>query len=224
MVKSFAGGVCDALGRRGYVEVGPGEVAAVDLSQGTKLWRRTGVGKPIAATADRLLTLDLAGDAFVIRFFDAQSGADAGQAEMTGMPDWAGITGLAPDAVQVTAAEVADGVRLGWRIRQPYRGGAAPPPTVSAQAQSTMTGSVVVDPKTSRVVPTAGPGPVHEFEAQQDREPGAKGTGQGGERTFTLDNAGSELVLEARGGPDNQLLWRLPLATARASRPPPLRK
>jgi hypothetical protein len=225
MVMSFAGGVRDVLGRRGYVEVGSGEVAAVDLSQGTLLWRRAGVGRPIAATPDKLLTLDVAGDTFVIHFLDVQSGADAGQAKATGMPEWARTTGLAPDAVQVTASEVPEGVALRWRIRQPYRGGAPPPRTISAQAESATTGSLVVDPETSRVVSAADPGPDHEIEShQQSQDPDMLAAGKPDDRTFSLESAGSELVLEARAGPDNRLLWRLPLATQSASRPPPLRK
>ena len=225
MVMSFVGGVRDAIGRRGYVEVGSGEIAAVDLSRGTTLWRRAGVGRPIAATPDRLLTLDVVGNGFVIRFLDAQSGADAGQAEVAGMPDWAETTGLAPDAVQVTAAEMPEGVELRWRIRQPYRGGAPPPRSISAQAENVMTGSLVVDPKASRVVSAAGPGSDHDAESrQQSPAPNVPAAGTADDRTFTLDSTGSELVLEARAGPDNQLLWRLPLATQRASRPPPLRK
>ena len=222
MVMSFAGGVRDAIGRRGYVEVGSGEIAAVDLSHGTMLWRRAGVGRPIAATPDRLLTLDVVGNGFVVRFLDAQSGTDAGQAEVAGMPDWA-LTGLAPDAVQVTAAEMPEGVELRWRIRKPYRGGAPPPREISAQAEDALTGSLVVDPKASRVVSAAGPGPDHDTESRQ-QSPASTAAGMADDRTFTLDSTGSELVLEARAGADNQLLWRLPLAPLRASRPPPLRK
>jgi hypothetical protein len=227
MVVSFAGGVRDAIGRRGYVEVASGEIAAVDLSQGTMLWRRAAVGRPIAATPDRLLTLDVAGNAFVVRFLDGQSGADAGQAEVTGMPDWARTTGLATDAVQMTATEVPEGVELRWRVRQPYRGGAPPPRAISATAESAVTGSVIVDPQASRVVSTADPRPDKEIETpfhQQSSEPHVLAVGRIDDRTFTLEGTGSEVVLEARAGSDNQLLWRLPLATQRASRPPPLRK
>jgi hypothetical protein len=225
MVTSFVGGVCDSIGRSGYVELGSGEIAAVDLVHGTMLWRRTGVGRPIAATPERLLTLDVAGSGFVVRFLDAQSGADTGKAEIAGMPDWAQTTGLAPDAVLVTAAEVPEGVELRWRIRKPYRGGAPPPRSISAQAENALTGSLVVDPKASRVVFAAGPGPDHDAESvEQSPAPHPPAAGTADDRAFALDSTGSELVLEARAGPDNRLLWRLPLATQRASRPPPLRK
>jgi hypothetical protein len=228
MVMSFVGGVRDATGHRGYVEVASGEIAAVDLANGTMLWRRAGVGRPIAATADRLLTLDVAGKTFVVRVLDARTGADAGQAEVAGMPDWGQTAGLAPDAVQVTATEVPDGVELCWRMREPYRGGAPPPRAISAKAESAVTGCAIVDPQTSRVVSAVSPaGPDKQVEPpshQQSADPNVLALGRAGDRTFTLERGGSELALEARRAPDNHLLWRLPLAPVRTSRPPPLRK
>jgi hypothetical protein len=228
MVISFAGGVRDAISSRGYVEVGSGEIVAVDLSRGTMLWRRAGVGRPIAATPDRLLTLDVAGNVFVVRFLDGESGADAGQVEVAGMPNWAQTTGLASDAVQVTASEMPEGVELRWRIRQPYRGGAPPPRAISANAESAVTGSVIVDPQASRVVSaTSSASPDKEIEAsrhQRSSDPHVFAVETADDRTFTLEGAGAELALEARAAVDNQLLWRLPLATQRTSRPPPLRK
>ena len=190
--------------------------------------RRCGVAQALEGPLLRrqtVFTLDVVGNGFVVRFLDAQSGADAGQVEVAGMPDWAQTTGLAPDAVQMTAAEMPEGVELRWRIRQPYRGGAPPPRAISAQAENAITGSLVVDPKGLRVVSAAGPGPDHDTQShQQSPAPNVPAAGKADDRTFTLDSTGSELVLEARAGPDNQLLWRLPLATQRASRPPPLRK
>src|SRR5262249_1442749 len=213
MVMNFAGGICDEQGRRGYVEVGPEEVAAIDLSQGALLWRRAGVGRPIAATLDRLLTLDVAGNGFVVRFLDGQSGADTGQTDIAGMPAWAQTTGLAPDAVQVTAAEAPEGLQLRWRIRRPYRGGAPPPHEISASAANPVTGSLLVDPAAASVVSAAGPGPDRDIDPhQQGQEPNrSAATARADDRTFTLEIIGSELVLEAHAGPDNHLLWRLPL-------------
>jgi hypothetical protein len=143
------------------------------------------------------------------------------------MPDWARTTGLAPDAVQVKATEVPEGVELRWRVRQPYRGGAPPHRAISAKAESAVTGSLTVDLQASRIVLTADPGPDKEIETppqDQSAEPHVLAVSRADDRTFTLEGTGSEVVLEARAGPDNQLLWRLPLATQRASRPPPLRK
>jgi hypothetical protein len=227
MVMRFAGGVRDAIGLRAYVEVASREIAAVDLAQGVILWRRPGVGRPIAATRHRLLTLDTAGDAFVVRFLDAQSGSGVGQAEIPGMPNWARTAGLAPDAVQVVAAEVPEGVELRWRIRQPYRGGAPPPQAITASAENAVAGSVIVDPMTSHVVTAGAAGPGNEIESpsyRQSSDPHVLAVEKAGDQTFTLEGTGSELVLEARAAPDNRLLWRLPLAPQRQSRPPPLRK
>src|SRR4051812_20989234 len=108
MAMSFVGGVRDAQGRRGFVEV-QGEVVAVDLAMGAMLWRRPGVGRPIAATAERLITLDRAGEGFVLLLLDATTGADVARTEKLGMPDWAAQIDLAGDAVQVEISEVGDG-------------------------------------------------------------------------------------------------------------------
>src|SRR5471032_3340307 len=67
MVSGFVGGVRDAQGLRGYVEVPAGEVVAIDLARGVALWRREKIGRPVAATARRLMTLDRAGERLVLR-------------------------------------------------------------------------------------------------------------------------------------------------------------
>src|SRR5262245_35254718 len=128
MVYEFLGGVRDADGRRGYVAAGA-DIAAVDLVIGSVAWRRRAVGRPVAATVTRLLTLDRDSGSFVLRLFDAATGADAGQITNFGMPDWARETGTDADAIQVVASPVPDGIHLSWRVRRPYRGGAPPPTT-----------------------------------------------------------------------------------------------
>lgn len=227
MVMSFVGGVRDAQGRRGYVEV-QGEVVAVDLATGAMLWRRLGVGRPIAATAERLITLYRTGEGFILRLLDATTGADVARSEKLGMPDWAAEIGLAADAVQVEASEAVDGIRIQWRMRQPYRGGAAPPPEIAAKAREEATGGVIVDPNTAGLKPAVPESPTVPRRAAVSRPASADSSvfalDREGDRVFALEAKDSGVTLEARDARDNSVLWRLPLAAQRASHPPPLRK
>ena len=79
MVNSFVGGVRDPQGQRGFVEVAGSKIVAIDLAEGRVLWERERIGRLVAATSERLLTLDRAGEAFVLQLIDAVSGADAGR-------------------------------------------------------------------------------------------------------------------------------------------------
>jgi hypothetical protein len=136
MVHRFAGGVRDAAGMRAYLEMLPGEVVAVDLSNGAVLWRRDRIGRPVGATPTRLLTLAQNGNSFVLLLTDAATGADAGRIENFGMPDWAARAGTAADAVQVETKETPTGIQLTWRLRQPYRGGGPPPRNIVRRASA----------------------------------------------------------------------------------------
>src|SRR5262245_49579958 len=146
---SFPGGLRDPIGLRGYVAAGP-EIVAVDLATGAISWRRGAIGRPIAATATRLLTLDTDGGGFVLRLLDAATGADAGRVSGFGMPDWAREIGTEADAVQMDAFEAPNGIHVSWSVRRPYRGGAPPPTATMAEARDAATGSIVIDAETGR--------------------------------------------------------------------------
>jgi hypothetical protein len=225
MVERFVAGVRDSQAERGFVEVPAGEVVAIDLGKGTVLWRRERIGRPIAATRQRLLTLDRAGDRLVLRLFDVVSGADAGTIDDLGMPAWAGRTDLAPDAVQVETAEVPDGVRLQWTVRHPYRGGAPPPPHIEAEAQREAHGAVIVDPTTLRVTPTA-PTPAAAQDITRAREgstdPTVLASERVGDTVFALKASGPGITLQARDG-RGTVLWELPLSSQQSRRPTPQR-
>jgi hypothetical protein len=227
MVNGFVGGVRDSQGQRGYVEVAPGEVVAIDLAKGVALWRRERIGRPIAATAQRLMTLDWAGERVVLRLFDAASGADAGRIDNLGMPDWAAKTGLAPDALQVEASEVPGGVRLQWNLRQLYRGGAPPPPHITSRAQEEVTGAAIVDPNTSRITPATPAPPVAPRTTASVRDaspdPNVFALDRVGATVFALKAKGAGVVLEARDARHGTALWELPLVEQRAGRPTPQR-
>jgi len=234
MVDSFAGGIRDAEGLRGYLEVAPEDVVAVDLTKGSVLWRRERVGRPIAATASRLLTLDRDGNAFVLRFLDAATGVDVGRVKDFGMPDWAAQAGTERDALQTEASQVPTGIRLAWRLRRPYRGGAPPPRHIEAQAREESTGAIVVDVNSGQVAPADAAAPAAARMAPADLGPHAKpepdvyALDRVGDRLFALRaQAGPDqavVTLEARRAGDGSVLWRVPLTQAQPGRPTPQRK
>jgi hypothetical protein len=239
MVVNFAGGIRDSVGLRGYLEVTPGDVVAVDLANGSLLWRRDRIGRPIAASARRLIALDRDGKEFVLRLIDAANGADVGRIRDFGMPDWAAQAGISADAVAIDASEMPAGIQLTWRLRRPYRGGAPPPPHIEARSSDEATGSVVVDPATARVIPAAVPAQGSAASSVQriaprDLGPHAKPAPD----IFALDRVGDRLfalkvgaavdhpgvMLEASDARDGTLLWRTPLTTGPVGRPTPQRK
>jgi hypothetical protein len=191
------------------------------------LWRREQIGRPIAATEQHVVTIDPSGPRVVLRLIDAGSGIDRGTIENFGMPDWVGKTGLAPDAVQIEAAEDTDGIRLQWRLRQPYRGGAPPPPDIARAAQREVTGAVVIDPTASQfhpATPRASTLPMSGADAPTvSSDPTVYALDRVGDVDFALKAKGAGLSLEARDG-DGTLRWELPLAELPQSRPMPQRK
>jgi hypothetical protein len=236
MVYSFVGGVRDTAGLQGYVSVGP-EVVAVDLATGAILWRRKAIGRPIAATPTRLLSLDQESRNFVLRLFDAATGAEAGRVSNFGMPGWAQEAGREAEAVQIQASETPGGVALAWRVRRPYRGGAPPPAQIAAQARHEVTGAILIDPESGRTEPT--PTPVAPSEdilpAALERglyetlTPDVVALDRIGDRVFVLKaqaQAGPSLLvaLEARDARDGSTIWEAPLAELEKARPMPLRK
>ena len=228
MVGSFLGGARDAEGRRGYVPIAQSEVVAVDLANGQVLWRRPRIGRPVAATLQRLITLDRARDRVVLRLIDASSGEEAAQIENFGMPDWVATSDLAPDLVQVDAAAVPDGIRLDWTLHRRYRGGAPPPKNPTAAAQEAVVGAAIIDPIAARAVPAEPATPATPATAEPTYEPSTDPTvvalARVSETIFALKAQGSGVTLEARDARNGAVLWEAALSSQRADGPAPLRK
>jgi hypothetical protein len=236
MVYSFVGGVRDTEGRQGYVSVSP-EVVAVDLAKGSILWRRKAIGRLIAATPTRLLTLDQEGRNFVLRLFDAATGADAGRVSNFGMPGWAQEAGREAEAVQIQASETPAGIAIAWRVRRPYRGGAPPPAQIAAQARNEITGAILIDPESGRAEPTSMPATPSQEDPPASLELGPYATptldvvalDRLGARVFVLKAQAQTgqsvlIALEARDAQDGSTIWEVPLAEIEKARPSPQRK
>lgn len=233
---SFASGVRDVEGRQGYISVGP-EVVAVDLMNGSLLWRRPGIGRPIAATPMRLVTLDQDGKNFVLRLLNAATGTETGRIANFGMPDWAQETGTEADAVQVEASENPAGIEISWRVRRPYRGGAPPPAQITAQANHEVAGTILIDPDSGQVVRMPTPTTPGEILPPAPPEMGSYisptsdvvALDRIGDQLFVLKmpaQAGpvATVTLEARDARDGSTIWETPLAEIERVRPTPQRK
>lgn len=233
---NFAGGVRDVRGARAYVPVAPHETVAIDLADGAVLWRRDGIGRPIAATISRLVTLEVEGKGFALRLVDAATGRDVGRATDFGMPNWATEVGTAPDAVDVEASESADGIRLDWRLRRPYRGGAPPSSEIAAQAAEESAGAVVLDPATAHAklagetssAEIRSPKIVKKLGSHAKSQPDVVAIERVEDRLFALKikNVADKCLvsLEARNALDGVTLWVVPLSQHETTRPMPQRK
>jgi hypothetical protein len=236
MSYSFAGGVRDTQGLRAFIPVQPGEVVGVNLANGDVLWRRSGIGRPVAATTTRLVTLDQDGKSFVLRLLNAETGGEVAEIKDFGMPDVSAQEAAAPDAVQIEAAAVPEGIRFAWRVRSPYRGGSPPPAHIAAKALEETTGAVVVDPTAARVVSAGASGSIAGSSTDSPAkvqpaspDPNVIALDQVGERAFALkaqavSGQSMRITLEARDARNGSMLWEVPLAEGPARRPTPPRE
>jgi hypothetical protein len=233
----FAGGVRDRDGVRAFIPVAPNTVVAVDLTLGTVLWRRDGVGRPVAASSSRLVALAREGTKLVLRLFDAATGEETAKASDLGMPDWAAQTDTSADAVHVDASESDAGILIEWRLRRPYRGGAHPPARVMQQASDEAAGALLLDPTTAqtRIVEPPHRDAVRaraiesaDLTPPASDDPTVVSLDRVGDRLFavrveTIDG-GSRVILEARDARDGATVWEATLAERPPTRPAPLRK
>jgi hypothetical protein len=165
-----------------------------------------------------LITLDRDGARYVFRVIDAGTGHDAGAIRDHEMPDWASSAGLARDALSVDAAESADGLRIEWTVRRPYRGGAPPPDEIARQAQQRARGALVVDPKTAAaraVAPESAPqaaAPEERDAELTSSDPEVVALAKVEDRIFSLrmreQAEGPVLEIEARRSSDGTPLWQ----------------
>ncbi|MER9526084.1 PQQ-like beta-propeller repeat protein [Mesorhizobium sp. M0292] len=230
-MRDFVGGIYDGESRA-FIPVA-GAIAAVDIATGRLLWRRAGLGRPVAVTGSRLVTLAAEGKSFQLRLVDTSTGEDAGRIADFGMPDLAGEVGTAPDAVDMEADKTPEGLRLSWRLRRPYRGGAPPPADLSEQTRGETSGAIVLDPEkvvarqaaTTRLAPDTVR-PVDAI-ARSAGDPDVLALDQIGGTAFALRariaSGNTEVSLEARDASSGSVLWETPLSQHVASKPTPLR-
>jgi hypothetical protein len=239
MAEAFPGGVRDADSVRGFIATGEDRVSAVRLSDGALLWKREAVGQPIAASSVYLVTLDRNHGALAVRILYAASGTEVKHVTGLGLPEWVARDFNRRDALHVNAELIADGLRLDWSARKPYRGGAAPSASISAIARVEAAGSVFIDLKSGkksdlRAGTEAAAAAPESSTAQAlgphaSAIPGAVAINRDKDRLFVLRNAlqqasTASVIIEARDAHTGATLWETPLTETKTMRPAPLRQ
>ena len=233
MTQAFPGGVRDAEGRQAYVSGPTGETVAIDLTNGEILWRKS-VGQPIAVAAGCLLILGRDRNRFVLHLLDTRTGSEIRRIIRFGMPDWADQVSPSPQTLHLDAFEEPSGIRLSWRVRRLYRGGAPPPPEIAAAAREEHASAILIDPKTGRfrsvaMSAAAASGPELPAAGRAASPSDAIATGQVGDRVFALRHQSgpggqTEIIIEARDAASGNTIWQTAIAKVEAARPPPLRQ
>jgi hypothetical protein len=229
---NFLGGVRDQAGTRGFLSIGANSVVAVNLETGEVLWRRGRIGRPLAATAAGLLTLDVIGQTPVLRVIDGATGVDAASVGDLGMPEVTSDMLTAPDAIHLRVSEVPEGIILAWSIRRAYRGGAPPPREIAAEARREEAGAVLLDlvSRTARPVatPPAALANRADVASLTSSSPDTIALSPVGDRLYALKmdaiKGMSRITLEATNRTNGSTLWRTVLDQHDPERPGPIRK
>jgi hypothetical protein len=231
LTRRFPGGVSDPEGRRGFVGLAGGQVIALDLKTGAVIWSRHGLGQPIAATLSRLVTLNEEGTEVGLPLIDAESGQALGRVSELDLPSWARYVISEPDAAQFEAKNEGPMIRVSWSLRQPYRGGAPPGPTI-AESRPTppATGGILFDPASGAVL-EKGPGvtPAERSEPATSTDPNVLAQEQIGDRIYRLKVAQgaerrAEMTVEACGAESGDVEWEVPVGSVPDTGPAPQRK
>jgi hypothetical protein len=233
----FLGGVRDLAGHCAFVPVAGPRIVAVDLLAGAVLWRRERIGRPVAATESRMVTLDCDGSAFRLRFFGARDGHELAALGAPGLPAWAADTAAGGQGgIDVTASPEDDGIHLAWRVRRQYRGGAPPRPDIAAGARQDAAGAwhVTIDPPGVQDV-SAGQSADARSDGSEEAaalpEPSADPTvvalARAGGCVFALkaEQRGGATVIALEGqGEGGAVLWTVVLAESGGGPPRALRR
>ena len=242
-------GVADPEGSRGYIEVWPGRIAALDLASGAVLWQTTAAARPLIVWNGKLVARFPTPDAphsLRVAILDApQSGNVARLSDPLAFPDWVSTADHAPETFAYSVSLAQNLLRIEWEAHARYRGGAPPPSRVLKEASRDAGGTAEIDLETghARMLPapsaSAPPAPVsagpHAAEtgvevAQMLHEPGAREPCIIGRRLYYFvdqipPDAGAPTArLMARDIDTGALLWEQAFAQPQMSMPPPLRQ
>jgi hypothetical protein len=230
MTRNFPGGVTDLRGERCFVETAPDELTAVELKTGQICWRTTGLGRPVAATASRLLTIARDTQDFQMRIIDAHSGNQTASVALPMIPAH-GASDL--EGLRIEAFEIGRRLKLIWHSHSHYRGGAAPnPAAVSAPGAW---GSFFLDLDSAAIEIDTAP-PATELEAANGTdlgphaEPAADvlGIKRMGDRLYSLKTEQRApnmlLKLEAKDALSGNIQWETDLSQIDAAPPEPQRE
>ncbi len=228
----FPGGLADPAGRCAAIRDRMGCLLAVDLANGTALWRSAEPLRPLLVLPDEVLALSIAAPVrcIALPLFGAQAGRQEWASQALPLPDWvASGSAQAPD-LSTDAAWLGDAIALHWDAQLRYRGGAPPGPRALAQAKGNAEGDLHIDRASGAVRPATGPKLERPppMQAQAPADPQALAQREIGPRRYQLiarDGAGGTVrtVLRASAAAGDATLWELTVDEAPRRPPPALR-
>lgn len=136
---AIPGGVTDQVGKVAFITDPKGGIVAVDLTNGTVVWRTQDGTKPLAVARNRLAVFAPEKDlpnTFRIWLLDTDNkGRVVKKSELIALPDWAKVgNGLDQHALGIVfsiRADLVDGdLLVKWNAGTYYYGGAAPSPEI----------------------------------------------------------------------------------------------
>jgi hypothetical protein len=228
-MRRFPGGVTDPEGRRGFVGLTGGQITALDLTTGAVIWSRPQLGQPLAVTPSRLLTVDDADGEVVLRLINAETGQEVARVLGLDLPSWARHVIREPDAARFYARNEGTGIRVSWSLRQPYRGGAPPGPTIAgAHPAAPITGSILLDPARGIVLEKGHGIPPADQPEISSAKPNVLAQERIGDRVYSLKVAPTSerrttVTVEARGAASGEVEWEAPVGSVADVGPGPLR-
>ena len=150
----FPEGVASADSDVAFIERRSGGISAIDLRSGVDLWTTDVAGRPVLAIDDRLIVEDRTEShdnvlQFVVLDLTRRGATDR-QLDPIVLPDWVSVAD--PDQrFDYEAWAENRSLVIDWSAESHYAGGAAPPPSVIAEAQRSGGGRVRVDLETGRI-------------------------------------------------------------------------
>ena len=150
----FPEGVASPDGDVAFVELRSGGISAIDLRSGRDLWTIDLAARPVLVIGDRLIAEDRTqsqDNALQFAMLDiTRQGAIDRRIDPIVLPGWVSVSD--PDRQFEYDAWTTDGrLVIDWRAESHYSGGAAPPPSVIAEAERAGRGRVRVDLETGSV-------------------------------------------------------------------------
>jgi hypothetical protein len=221
MTVPFPAGVADPARGVAFLRLAGDEIVAVDLTNGEVKWRAVGLGRPIGAVTEGLVTIARGRKGIDVSVVDAASGRAKKQVRAVPIPAWVADELDRTDGFAATAVERNGAIEVAWKARQLYREGA--PPSHNPSGRAEVPGHFVIPAGGRRAVDAST---VH---ANAARAPDFSAPMEAtlGEHVYALDsvvkNSEVSVMLKARHQPSGSVLWEREIKRLAQSRPPPLR-
>jgi len=155
--KPMPGGVADPAGKVGFVTGADGDLDALDLATGKKLWSSNLATKAVAADGKRVVALAGKGNALAVVSLDAADGKKLAESQALKLPDWVVVrlgvvTADGGKSFAVTTHLDQGDLLVRWAAGSQYWGGARPTPEIEAAARKNADGYARFDLASGKVV------------------------------------------------------------------------